>query len=98
METPKKFNMLVSKKGDEFKATCKQMPGVYTLGRDRDDTLKRLKILIFRKFLAGHGPGGSGSGTSTAGKPVPVRPAPTHHLKAAKHLPPSDKTDSFPKD
>ena len=44
--------------------------------------------------------GGSsgGRGFSEAGKPVPVRPAPTHHLTAAKDLPPSDKTHSLPKD
>lgn len=40
-----------------------------------------------------HGPGKSG-----AGKPVPVGPKPTHHLIAAKELPPSDKTHSFPHD
>jgi hypothetical protein len=97
METPKKFTIVVRKKADEFKATCRQMPGLYTLGQDREDTLKRLKILIFKK-LAGRGSGGSGSGTSAAGRPVPVKPAPTHHLQAAKHLPPSDTSDSSPKD
>ena len=36
---------------------------------------------------------GSGSaGLESAGKPVPVRPAPTHHLAAAKDLPPSKRT------
>ena len=39
-----------------------------------------------------------GSGESEAGKPVPVGPNPTHHLVAAKELPPSDKTHSFPHD
>jgi hypothetical protein len=39
-----------------------------------------------------------GSGTSEAGKPVPVGPNPTHHLVAAKDLPPSDKTHSYPQD
>jgi hypothetical protein len=39
-----------------------------------------------------------GPGKSEAGKPVPVGPTPTHHLVAAKDLPPSDKTHSFPKD
>lgn len=95
---PKKFTVVVKKKGDQFEARCKQVPGVYTLGRDRDDALKRLKIALFRKLKLGGGPGGGGSGTSSAGKPVPLRPSPTHHLSAAKHLPPSDKTDSFPKD
>jgi hypothetical protein len=98
MGTTKKFTIVVKKKGDEFKATCKQVPGVYTLGRDKEDTLKRFKIAIFRKLKLGAGPGGSGSGTSTASRPVPVKPSPTHHLTAAKHLPPSDETDSFPKD
>jgi hypothetical protein len=37
----------------------------------------------------------AGLATSDACKPVPVGPHPTHHLAAAKHLPPSDKTDSF---
>jgi hypothetical protein len=41
---------------------------------------------------------GDSSGESEAGKPVPVNPAPTHHLQAAKDLPPSDKTHSLPKD
>jgi hypothetical protein len=39
-----------------------------------------------------------GSGKSEAGIPVPVAPVPTHHLAAAKDLPPSDKTHSLPKD
>jgi hypothetical protein len=39
-----------------------------------------------------------GSGTSEAGMPVPVGPHPKHHLIAAKDLPPSDKTHSFPHD
>jgi hypothetical protein len=39
-----------------------------------------------------------GAGESEAGVPVPVRPSPTHHLIAAKELPPSDKTHSFPRD
>jgi len=41
---------------------------------------------------------GGSDGLSGAGKPVPVSPAPTHHLQAAKDLPPSDKTHSLPKD
>ncbi len=41
---------------------------------------------------------GGMSGTSLAGKPVPVGPAPRHHLVAAKDLPPSDRTHSLPKD
>ena len=39
-----------------------------------------------------------GPGLSEAGKPVPVGPKPTHHLVAAKDLPPSEKTHSFPHD
>src|SRR5262245_37306489 len=39
-----------------------------------------------------------GPGVSEAGKPVPVVPNPTHHLVAAKDLPPSDKTHLFPAD
>jgi hypothetical protein len=41
---------------------------------------------------------GGSSGGSGVGVRVPVSPAPTHHLQAAKDLPPSDKTHSFPKD
>jgi hypothetical protein len=41
---------------------------------------------------------GGGSGMADAGKPAPVRPDPTHHLGAAKDLPPSDKTHSLPHD
>ena len=33
-----------------------------------------------------------------AGKPVPLKPRPSHHLVAAKDLPPLDKTHCFPKD
>jgi hypothetical protein len=33
-----------------------------------------------------------------AGKPSPLMPSPTHHLMAAKALPPSDETFLFPKD
>ena len=38
------------------------------------------------------------SGPFLLGKPVPVRPAPTHHLVAALALPPSDKTHLYPHD
>jgi hypothetical protein len=39
-----------------------------------------------------------GAGPHEAGKPVPVGPNPRHHLVAAKDLPPSDKTHSYPHD
>ena len=39
-----------------------------------------------------------GAGLEGAGKPVPVRPAPSHHLAAAKDLPPLEQTHSLPKD
>jgi len=38
------------------------------------------------------------AGLEGAGKPVPARPAPAHHLAAAKDLPPSKKTHSLTKD
>jgi hypothetical protein len=41
---------------------------------------------------------GGSTGLSGAGKLVPAGPAPTHHLQAAKDLPPSNKTHSLPKD
>jgi hypothetical protein len=41
------------------------------------------------------GRGGEAAGFSFAGKPVPIRPTPTHHLVAAKEFPPSDKTQSY---
>jgi len=41
---------------------------------------------------------GGSAGESGVGKPAPVSPAPTHHLQAAKDLPPSDVTHSLPKD
>jgi len=40
----------------------------------------------------------SGAGGFRLRKPVPVGPAPTHHLVGAKELPPSDKTHLYPKD
>jgi hypothetical protein len=43
-------------------------------------------------------PQAGGAGMEGAGKLVPVRPGPTHHLAAARDLPPSDKTNSLPKD
>ena len=43
-------------------------------------------------------PSGGSDGLSGAGKLVPVGPPPTHHLQAAKDLPPSDTTHSLPKD
>jgi hypothetical protein len=43
-------------------------------------------------------PGDDSAGLEGAGKPVPRKPSPTHHLAAAKALPPSDTTDSLPKD
>jgi hypothetical protein len=42
--------------------------------------------------------GGDHGGTTEAGKTAPLRPTPTHHLAAAKELPPSDKTHELPKD
>ena len=42
--------------------------------------------------------GDDSAGLEYAGKPVPRNPSPTHHLTAAKALPPSDKTYLFPKD
>ena len=44
------------------------------------------------------GPSPGSAPPDDAGKPVPVKPPPTHHLVAAKDLPPSDKAHSFPKD
>jgi hypothetical protein len=41
---------------------------------------------------------GEGGGEELAGCLVPVSPSPTHHLTAARDLPPSDKTHTFPKD
>src|SRR6516162_6854439 len=41
------------------------------------------------------GRGGENPGLSFAGKPVPIRPTPTHHLVAAKEFPPSNKTQSY---
>lgn len=43
-------------------------------------------------------PRGGGSGLDGAAKPMPVSPTPSHHLVAAKDLPPSDKTHILPKD
>lgn len=43
-------------------------------------------------------PDGNGPGLFTLGKPVPMGPAPTHHLVAAKEFPPSEKTRSYPRD
>jgi hypothetical protein len=43
-------------------------------------------------------PGGESPGFCYAGEPAPIKPIPTHHLAAAKELPPCDKTRSFPKD
>lgn len=41
---------------------------------------------------------GGGSEMADAGKPAPIRPGPSHHLAAAKGLPPSDETHSLPHD
>ena len=41
---------------------------------------------------------GGGAGLEGAGKPAPVKPAPIHHLAAAKDLPPAEMTHSLPKD
>jgi hypothetical protein len=72
----KRFRITVGRKGDEFKAWCEQVPGVYTLGRDREDTLKRLKIAIYRKLKLWtwrDSDGGAGGGAPT---PHPVPPSP----------------------
>lgn len=42
--------------------------------------------------------GDANPGLSDSAVPVPTKPAPTHHLVAAKELPPSDKTQSLRKD
>ena len=44
------------------------------------------------------GTGDGGAGFAGAGVPVPVRPTPTHHLVAAKDLPPSRRTHLLPRD
>ena len=41
---------------------------------------------------------GGESGMADAGKPAPIRPDPSHHLAAARDLPPSDETHSLPHD
>ena len=69
----KKFKIMVGKKGDEFKAWCEQVPGVYTLGRDREDTLKRLKIAIYRKLKMWTWRDSDGGGASAT---RPVSPSP----------------------
>ena len=69
----RKFTITVGRKGDEFKAWCKQVPGVYTLGRDKEDTLKRLKIAIYRKLKLWTGPDSDGGAAQT---PHPVPPSP----------------------
>ena len=51
-----------------------------------------------RALMEGGGGSSGSSGLSGAGKPAPLKPAPTHHLAAAKEWPPSDETHSFPKD
>lgn len=53
-----------------------------------------------RKYFSNPEPadGDGGSGRVGLGVPVPVSPWPTHHLQAAKDLPPSEKTQSSPKD
>jgi hypothetical protein len=71
--------------------------------------VRRAWLFDFKLFVAGlilfvrrlfkrrrrWGSGGENPGLSFAGKPAPVRPTPTHHLVAAKELPPSDKTQSY---
>ena len=63
------------------------------------------QIVIFRCVLAirvaysrRRGPDDSSSGAFEIGKPVPIRPKPTHHLVAAKAFPPSDKPYLYPAD
>jgi hypothetical protein len=69
------FTITIRKKGDEFEARCKQVPGVYTLGRDMKDTLKRLKIAIYRKLkLRRDSDGGASGGTASTPHPAPPSP------------------------
>ena len=68
------------------------------------------RSLLSRRSAFAPTRGGSGGGQAAppsgssaprppdAGKPVPLKPSPTHHLVAAKDLPPSDITHSLPKD
>jgi hypothetical protein len=50
---------------------------------------------LFKRRLRRGGRDGGNPGLSFSGKPVPIRPTPTHHLVAAKEFPPSDKTQSY---
>lgn len=69
-------------------------------------SLKRSIVRVARaiaRFLRGFWQrlsrlGDESAGLEYAGKPVPRKPSPTHHLVAAKALPPSDGTYLFPKD
>jgi hypothetical protein len=67
------------------------------------------RILLFRRAESSHsrlalGGGSSGGGSSgspgppDAGKPSPLSPSETHHLAAAKDVPPLDKSHSLPHD
>lgn len=59
-------------------------------------------ILLARRAEPAHhrSPGGGSSGPRRpdAGKPAPLNPSPSHHLAAAKELPPSEATRTFPHD
>src|ERR1041385_8327737 len=43
-----------------------------------------------RSSLSRRRPGGTSPEQTGAGRPVPVKPTPTHHLVAAKAMPPTD--------
>jgi len=54
-----------------------------------------IRMALSRTFTR---PDDDSSQRPDAGKPSPLTPSPTHHLMAAKALPPSDETYLFPKD
>ena len=57
---------------------------------------------FLRRCLLGESPRtdppGENNRPPDAGKPAPVSPSPTHHLVAAKSLPPGDAVHVFPAD
>ena len=61
-------------------------------------TIEKMRVPVRVELRGGGSRGPDESGLMGAGKPVPIRPSPTHHLVAMKDLPPGNRTHSLPRD
>ena len=66
----KKFTVILERKGEEFVASCRELPDVVARGRDKQEAIENMKAAIIKKL------GDDGSDAGSASVPHPVRPPP----------------------